>query len=155
LELIKDLKMISPNTASIVLSMHDEMLYAERALRAGARGYVMKLEDTATVIRAIREALAGKVFVSSKISECLLMKFSGGMKKCVASVDQLSDRELDVLQLIGGGLGTPEIARQLHLSPKTVTVHKGRIKEKLALKTATEMIRFAVAWVDSSQKAAI
>ena len=145
LELIKDLKTVAPETALLVVSMHDEFLFAERVLRAGARGYVMKHEDTQTVIKAIRHVLSGGVFLSPKMSERLLQSFSTGRKKGPGTlIDQLTDREFDVLQLIGHGLGTADIARQLHLSPKTVAVHKTNIKEKLKLKTVTELIRFAL-----------
>lgn len=150
LELIKDLRAVSPETTLLVVSMHDELLFAERALAAGAKGYVMKDADTGTVIKAIRQALAGSVVVSQKISERILETFTGSRSRTPTTlVEQLTDREFGVLQLIGRGMDTPSIARQLHLSPKTVAVHKTRIKEKLKLKTATEVIRFALTCEES------
>lgn len=145
LELIKDLRAACADTPLLVVSMHDEFLFAERALRAGARGYVMKHENTATVLKAIRHVLSGGVFVSPNMSERILRTFSAHpSKEPRTSFEQLTDREFEVLRLVGRGLGTSEIASQLHLSPKTVAVHKTRIKEKLKLKTTTEMVRFAV-----------
>lgn len=145
LDLIKDLRAVSPRTALLVLSMHDEVLFAERALSAGASGYVMKHEDTAAVIKAIRQVIAGKVFVSQKMSDRIIQTIAAGRSRGPATlIEQLTDREFGVLQLIGRGLNTRDIARQLHLSPKTVAVHKTRIKEKLKLKNPTEVIRFAL-----------
>lgn len=145
IELIKDLHAAWPEIPLLVVSMHDELLFAERALRAGARGYVMKHEDTKTVIGAIRHVLGGGVFVSPRMSDRILQNLSGGRARSVGSpIERLTDREFEVLQLIGRGLGTKEIARHLHLSAKTIAVHKTRIKRKLKLTTTTEVIRFAV-----------
>ena len=150
LELIKDIRALRPELPILVVSMHDEMIYAERVLRAGGRGYIMKQEGGEKFIRAIRQVLAGQIFVSDKMSSRILEIFSGGKKKTDDSpVSRLSDREFEVFQLIGHGKGTRDIAEQLHLSVKTVEVHRANIKEKLNLKTATELVRFAVRWSDS------
>jgi DNA-binding NarL/FixJ family response regulator len=150
LELIKDIRALRPELPILVVSMHDEMIYAERVLRAGGRGYIMKQEGGEKFIRAIRQVLAGQIFVSDKMSSRILEIFSGGNKKSENSpVSRLSDREFEVFQLIGHGKGTRDIAEQLHLSVKTVEVHRANIKEKLNLQTATELVRFAVRWSDS------
>ncbi len=150
LELIKDIRAIHPDLPLLVVSMHDEMIYADRVLRAGGRGYIMKQEGGQRFLHAIRQVLAGKIFVSEKMSARILENFSGNQPKDSSSpVQQLSDREFEVFQLIGNGVGTRAVAEQLHLSVKTVEVHRANIKEKLGLKTATELVRFAVRWVDS------
>ena len=150
LELIKDIRAIHPDLPVLVVSMHDEMIYGSRVLRAGGRGYIMKQEGGKKFLHAIRQVLAGKIFVSEKMSARILENFSGHQAKDASSpVQQLSDREFEVFQLIGHGVGTRAVAEQLHLSIKTVEVHRANIKEKLGLKTATELVRFAVRWVDS------
>jgi len=150
LELIKDLRSLSPNLPILVVSMHDEMIYAERVLRAGARGYIMKQEGGQKFLQAIRRVLAGQIFVSDKISARILENFSGGVAESSASpVRRLSDREFEVFQLIGQGVSTGEIAARLHLSVKTVEVHRANIKQKLSLSTATELVRYAVRWLDA------
>jgi DNA-binding NarL/FixJ family response regulator len=126
------------------------MIYAERVLRAGARGYIMKQEGGQKFLVAIRQVLAGKVFVSEKMSARILENFSGSQPENSGSpVKRLTDREFEVFQLIGQGIGTREIAGRLHLSVKTVEVHRASIKEKLSLTTATELIRYAVRWLDA------
>jgi DNA-binding NarL/FixJ family response regulator len=150
LELIKDIRTLKPELPILVVSMHDEMIYAERVLRAGARGYIMKQEGGQKFLAAIRQVLAGKVFVSEKMSARILENFSGNQPENSGSpVKRLSDREFEVFQLIGQGIGTREIAGRLHLSIKTVEVHRANIKEKLSLTTATELVRFAVRWLDA------
>lgn len=150
LELIKDIRALHPDLPLLVVSMHDELIYASRVLRAGGRGYIMKQEGGQKFLHAIRQVLAGKIFVSEKMSTRILENFSGHPTTDASSpVQQLSDREFQVFQLIGHGVGTRAIAEQLHLSVKTVEVHRANIKEKLGLKTATELVRFAVRWVDS------
>jgi DNA-binding NarL/FixJ family response regulator len=150
LELIKDLRTLKPDLPILVVSMHDELIYAERALRAGARGYIMKQEGGEKFLQAIRQVLAGKVFVSEKMSARILENFSGGAAELSGSpVRRLSDREFEVFQLIGQGIGTREIAGRLHLSVKTVEVHRANIKEKLNLTTATELVHYAVRWLDA------
>ncbi len=150
LELIKDIRALCPELPMLVVSMHDEMIYAERVLRAGGRGYIMKQEGGEKFLAAIRQVLAGQVYVSQNMSARILEVFSGRQPDNFSSpVRRLSDREFEVFQLIGQGIGTREIADKLHLSIKTVEVHRANIKEKLALKTATELVRYAVRWVDS------
>jgi DNA-binding NarL/FixJ family response regulator len=152
LEVIKDARALLPGLPVLVISMHDETLYAERALRAGARGYVMKEEGGLKLIAAIRRVLAGQIYVSERISAKLLESFSvnnaeAGRKQ---PIETLTDREFDVLQLVGNGKGTREIAQQLHLSTKTVDVHRANIKRKLNLKTGPELVRYAVRWVETA-----
>ncbi len=150
LELIKDIRTLKPDLPILVVSMHDELIYAERVLRAGARGYIMKQEGGQKFLDAIRQVLAGKVFVSEKMSARILENFSGKQTEHFSSpVKRLSDREFEVFQLIGQGIGTREIAGRLHLSVKTVEVHRANIKEKLSLTTATELVRYAVRWLDA------
>jgi DNA-binding NarL/FixJ family response regulator len=150
LELIKDIRTLKPELPILVVSMHDEMIYAERVLRAGARGYIMKQEGGQKFLAAIRQVLAGKVYVSEKMSARILENFSGNQAENSGSpVQRLSDREFEVFQLIGQGVGTRDIAGRLHLSVKTVEVHRANIKEKLSLTTATELVRYAVRWLDS------
>ncbi len=153
LELIKDIRTLKPDLPILVVSMHDELIYAERVLRAGARGYIMKQEGGQKFLLAIRQVLAGKVFVSEKMSARILENFSGKAAESSSSpVKKLSDREFEVFQLIGQGVGTRAIAERLHLSIKTVEVHRANIKEKLQLSTATELLRFAVRWLDSQSR---
>ncbi len=150
IELIKDIQAIHSGLAVLVISMHDESLYAERVLRAGGRGYIMKQEGGKKLMEAIRQVLSGQIYVSEKMSARILETFSGrsspGSDK--SPVENLTDREFEVLQLIGQGKGTRQIAEKLHLSVKTVEVHRVNIKTKLKLKSATELIRFAVRWVE-------
>ncbi len=149
LELIKDLHALHPELRVLVVSMHDESLYAERVLRAGGRGYVMKQEGGRKLMEAIRHVLSGQIYVSEKMSARILEIFSGGRRDGTGSpVGRLTDREFDVFQLIGQGKGTREIAEHLKLSVKTVEVHRARIKEKLGIKSATDLVRFAVRWAD-------
>ena len=150
LELIKDIRTLNPDLPILVVSMHDEMIYAERVLRAGARGYIMKQEGGQKFLQAIRQVLSGQIFVSEKMSARILENLSGNQPGAASSpVRKLSDREFEVFQLIGQGVGTSDIATRLHLSVKTVEVHRANIKQKLNLATATELIRYAVRWVDS------
>jgi DNA-binding NarL/FixJ family response regulator len=149
LELIKDFHAIHPELVVLVVSMHDESLYAERVLRAGGRGYVMKQEGGRKLMEAIRRVLAGQIYVSEKMSARILEIFSGGRRDGSGSpIARLSDREFEVFQLIGEGRGTREIAGHLRLSVKTVEVHRAHIKEKLGIKSATDLVRFAVRWSD-------
>jgi DNA-binding NarL/FixJ family response regulator len=140
------------NVAILVLSMHDESLYALRALRAGAKGYVMKREATDHVLDAIRTVMAGGVYVSSNLSERLVFKaiYSNGSDPG-SPIDRLSDRELEVLQLLGGGRSTKQIAETLFLSVKTIETHRAHIKRKLGFKDANEMVKFAVEWTAVGQ----
>lgn len=152
LELIKDLKIQQPAVAVIVVSMHDEMLYAERALRAGARGYVMKRETTKNVLTAIRRVLEGGVYLSDNVVERIAGRVAGQRQRESASaerVEQLSDRELQIFRLLGQGLTTSEIAEELHINLKTVQAYCARAKEKLGLTTAIELRRTATRWEDA------
>lgn len=150
LELIKDLQALHPELPVLVISMHDELLHAERVLRAGARGYLMKEAGGERMLLAIRQVLAGKVYVSDRMSAKILDVFSGRKGRTGNSpIDLLSDREFQVFQLIGQGRSTREIAEVLHLSSKTVDVHRAHIKEKLQLKDATGLVRYAVRWVEA------
>lgn len=154
LEAIKDLQAIQSGLAILVLSMHDEALYAERVLRAGARGYVMKQEGGKRIMDGIRAVLEGKVFVSEKMSARIMDAFTGHRAGGAgSSVESLSDREFEVFQLIGRGRSTKEIADQLHLSVKTVEVHRVNTKAKLKLATSPELVHFAVRWVESQSAA--
>jgi len=153
LELTKDLRILQPDLPVLVVSMHDEMIYAERVLRAGGRGYIMKQEGGHKILQGIRQVLAGKVFVSESISARILESLSShDSARKNSPVQRLSDREFEVFQHIGQGVTTRDIAERLHLSVKTVEVHRANIKEKLELKTANELVRFAVRWVDSGEK---
>ena len=150
LEFIKDLLALDSGLSILVLSMHDEAIYAERALRAGARGYIMKEAGGEKLLAAIRRVLNGQVYVSEEISERILENLSSRKPRGSHSpIEKLSDREFEIFQLIGQGQSTREIANQLHLSPKTVDVHRGHIKEKLELKDATSLVRHAVRWVET------
>jgi DNA-binding NarL/FixJ family response regulator len=150
LELIKDIRSVKPELPILIMSMHDEALYAERVLRAGARGYIMKQEGGKKLLQAIRQVLIGQIYVSEKMSARILETFSGRRPGESASpVTRLSDREFEVFQLIGQGKGTKEIAQHLNLSVKTVEVHRAKIKEKLSLITATDLVRYAVRWSEA------
>jgi DNA-binding NarL/FixJ family response regulator len=150
IELIKNLKAILPTLRILVLSMHDETHYAERALRAGANGYVMKREARDQIMQAIRVILAGDIYVSERVNSTLLHQyFHGSDGKARSPISRLSDRELEVLTLLGKGLSSKDIGERLHLSPKTVDSHRTHMKEKLGLAGAPELIRFAFEWVTS------
>lgn len=148
IELIKNLKARYPDLPTLVLSMHDESLYAERALRAGSRGYIMKEEAIEQVLVAIRRALAGEIFLSDKMKSKMIQQMATGRTKSAASpIEQLTDRELEVFRLIGEGCSTRQIAGQLHLSVRTVEAYREYIKAKLGLKNATELVQHAFHWV--------
>jgi DNA-binding NarL/FixJ family response regulator len=144
LELVKDLKALHPQLAILGLSMHEETLYAERMLRAGASGYITKQQPPEELVKAIRQVLDNHVYLSKEASEKLLQRFSGKPRVNQSSLELLTDREFEIFQLIGQGKAPKEIARQLHLSAKTVAVHSANIRNKLNLKTTAQLIRFAV-----------
>lgn len=144
LELVKDIKAMHPHLAILAISMHDESLYAERMLRAGASGYITKQQPPEELVKAIRQVLANQVYLSKEVSEKLLRRFSGQPIKIQSPVEILTDREFEILELIGQGKSPKEIARQLHISGKTVAVHSANIRQKLNLKTTAQLIRFAV-----------
>jgi DNA-binding NarL/FixJ family response regulator len=150
LEFIKDMKALHPGVAVLVISMHDETIYAERVLRAGGRGYVMKSEGGVKVLEAIRRVLRGEFYLSPAMATNLLGALghtrARGGDRMLAS---LTDREFEVFQLIGQGMPTNEISRRLNLSIKTIGTHRVHIKEKLNLKTGTELIKHAVRWTAS------
>lgn len=148
LELIKDLHLQQPRIAVLALSMHEETLYAERVLRAGGRGYIMKQEGGERVVAAIRQVLAGEIAVSPSISAKVLKLFSGTASD-ISPVARLTDRELQVFQLIGQGKDTNRVSDQLHISPKTAEVHRAHIKEKLLIATNAELIAFAARWSET------
>ena len=150
IELIKMLSDAKKKMPVLVLSMHDESLYAERVLRAGGRGYIMKQEAIEKVLVAIRRVLSGEIYLSETMSAKLLEEFMGGASpKETSSVERLSNRELEVFQLIGKGKGTRQIAKELHLSVKTVEAHRENIKKKLHVLSAVELVRHAVQWMES------
>lgn len=152
IELIKDIRLRFPEMLIIVLSMHDEKIYAERALRAGARGYIMKQEAPETILKAINHVLNDNIFVSNEIATRIFSMFFDGKNKDESSpIDLLTDRELEVFQLIGQGFGTREIAGKLHISVKTVENHRAHIKEKLNLKSAIELVQQATLWLQRNQ----
>ena len=146
LDLIKDLHVMHPKLLVLVLSMQDETLYAERVIRAGAHGYITKQEATRKILNAIREVLGGKVFLSPEISADILSRMLGKSKGAIRSLEVLSDRELQVFDLVGQGFGTRQIAEQLGLDVKTVETYRSRIKEKLEIRDASELLRKAIAW---------
>jgi DNA-binding NarL/FixJ family response regulator len=154
LEMIKDIKTRFPKLPVLVLSMHDEQLYAERALRAGALGYVMKEEATENVMTAIRSVIRGEIYVSGSMTGKILHHFVGGRpaETKINPVERLSDRELEVFQLIGQGRPTREIAEKLFLSVKTIETYRAHIKEKLKLQNATQLLQQAIQWVQSQNQ---
>jgi len=153
LELIKDLRAVSRDTAVLVISMHDETLYAERVLRAGARGYIMKQEGPEKMLQGIRHVLDGQIHLSGKMSIRILDAFSGDRDQTASPIGRLTDRELEILQLTGEGKDSHDIARLLNLSFKTVDAHRGHIKEKLKLRTHTELVSYAARWVEAQPSA--
>jgi len=150
IELIKSIKNSYPDILTIALSMYDEKLYAERVIRAGARGYVMKRETSNRMLAAIREVLEGKLGVSEDVAALFMAKFVGGRSPVSgSSIELLSDRELEIFRMIGQGLDTRNVADTLHISIKTVQAYCARIKDKLNLANATELLREATLWHES------
>jgi len=147
LELLKSIRASDPYLPVLILSMHDEAIYAERALRAGANGYIMKQEASEKVLVAVRRILNGEIYLSDRMSNKMLQQFIGvGPSMIQSRMAALSDRELEVFRLIGEGRATREIADQLHLSVKTVETYQAHIKEKLALRSGRELIQHAIQW---------
>jgi len=152
LDLVKDFKARHPQLRVMVLSMHDEALYAERALQAGAHGYIMKKESTRNILAALRHIIDGGVYASGRVTENMMQRVARhGMVQPRTPVELLSDRELEVFELLGEGLTTHETADKLHLSMKTVSCYRQNIKAKLNLKTAAELVRYAVHWAKTGQ----
>ena len=153
LELVKQIRERGVEMPILMMSMHDEAFYAERALRAGAQGYVMKQRATTEVAAAIRKVLAGELYLSDELSAKLLRRaVEGDLGPEQGGANQLSDRELEVLQLLGQGVSTRDVADRLNLSVKTIESYRANIKRKLDLKNAAELMRFAVDWVRTSGK---
>jgi DNA-binding NarL/FixJ family response regulator len=149
LELIKDLRALQPGLPVLVLSMHEESLHARRALRAGARGYVMKRAGGGRVVEAIREVLGGRIAVSPEMATHLLEEYSGGRSRSGRiALPSLTDREFEVFQLIGTAKSNREIAAQLSLSPKTIESHRMNVMRKLKIHSAPELLRFALQYVE-------
>jgi DNA-binding NarL/FixJ family response regulator len=153
LELIKDIKVQFSNLPILVFSMHDESVYAERVLRAGANGYLMKDQASEYLVIAIRNILDGKIYADDKFKAKIINRLIRNRKNNELSpVERLSDRELEVFLSIGTGYGTREIAEKLHLSIKTIETYRAHLKEKLGLKTAAELLRYSIQWINSSNE---
>lgn len=151
IEFIKDLKARYPRLPVLILSMHEEVHYADRALRAGAMGYIMKQAGGSRVIEAIRQVLSGQIYLSPEVTTQLVRTAIEGPHEATASpIDQFSDRELEVFALIGQGLSTRQIAKKLHLSTKTIDSHRSKIKSKLNLKNSTELVHHAIRWFSNA-----
>jgi DNA-binding NarL/FixJ family response regulator len=151
LELVKHVRTVFAELPILVLSMHDEATYAERALRARANGYIMKQEATEKVLVAIRRILNGEIYLSDRMANKVLQQYMGGLPAGQSRIRDLSDRELEVFRLIGDGHGTRQIADELHLSMKTVETYQAHIKEKLLLRTGRELVQQAIFWKMSQE----
>jgi len=150
IELTKNLKVLLPDLPILIMSMHDESLYAERALRAGAKGYVMKQEASDSILSAIRRILGGELYLSEKMKEKMLHRLVHNRKdEVVFSIDTLSDREMEVFQLIGNGFSTRQIATKLNLSVKTIDSYREHLKLKLHIEKGADLVRHAIQWVKS------
>lgn len=150
IELIKDVRSRHPGVLMLVLSMHDELLHAERVIRAGARGYITKQEATRKIMQAIRTVLSGGVYLSEKMAARIATSAVGGPRREAGlPISALSDRELRVFELIGQGHGTRQIADELHLDMRTIETYRSRIKEKLNLKDANELLQFSIRWIQT------
>lgn len=150
IEFIKDVQALHAGLPMLVVSMHDEVIYAERVLRAGARGYIMKEAGGENLLAAIRQVLAGQAYVSPRVSAQILDHMSGRRPRGSSSpIQKLTDREFEIFQMVGHGKSTRDIAQQLGLSPKTVDVHRANIREKLGMKDVTALVRHAVRWVET------
>jgi DNA-binding NarL/FixJ family response regulator len=153
LDLIKSIRQRFPSTPSLVISMQDDLIYAERAIAAGAKGYIMKSEAEKNIINAIRDVLSGKLYLRNEVSLNIISKtLHKSSENINSSVDRLSDREFEILQLLGNGLGTKKIAKQLNLSVNTIETHRRNIKNKLNLKDSDELIQYAIRWFIDSDK---
>jgi DNA-binding NarL/FixJ family response regulator len=148
LQLIRTLREMAPELRVLVLSIHDETLFAERALKAGARGYIMKQEAVAGLVRAIRQVLSGNIYLSEQLSQRLLVRIGQGALAPRVGLDLLTDRELEVFEMIGRGMSTAMIADRLGVSVKTVETYRSNIKTKLNLKDAFELLRYATSWAE-------
>ncbi len=151
IELIRDINKENPGLPVLVLSMHEESLYGERALAAGARGYIMKQETSSSIVQAIRCILGGEIYASEKLMRIILGRIANQPNPNISPLDRLTDREMEVLEAIGRGLTTRQIAAKLNLSTKTIGTYRERIKEKLGLQNAFELIHQAVRWVEQKK----
>ena len=152
LELVREVSQLRPGLPLLVVSMHDETIYAERALQAGARGYIMKTEGGGELLRAVRQVLRGEMYVSKRMSEFLLNRIARRpANQEQGTISNLTAREFEVFQLIGQGLGTREIAQRLHISGKTVATHRAHLKDKLQLLARAELTSYAIRWAASKQ----
>lgn len=148
LDLIKDIRARWPEVLVLVVSMHEETVYAERAIRAGARGYITKQQATHDILSAIRRVLSGEIYLNQSTSASLLQRLTSGTKSSGGSpAERLADRELQVFELTGKGLNTKEIAEQLKIDTKTVETYRLRIKEKLGLATGSQLLQTAIQWL--------
>ncbi|MBL9132242.1 MAG: response regulator transcription factor [Verrucomicrobiaceae bacterium] len=152
LELVKDIRAAHPATQCLVLSMHEEALYGERSLRAGARGYVMKEEAADHLITAIHKVLSGGLYVSETLNARMLEQMTASTRARATGIDSLTDRELEILELIGKGVATKNIAAQLSISARTVEAHRAHVKEKLGVTDGAALVRHAVQWVEGRAK---
>jgi DNA-binding NarL/FixJ family response regulator len=146
LELVKDLSALRLPLKILAISMHDEALYAERMLRGGASGYITKQQPPAELIRAIRQVMSNRIYVSKEVSDSVLRRFSGHAQENQSPMEILTDREFEIFQLLGKGAAAKEISGRLHVSAKTVAVHNANIRRKLNLENTSQLIRFAVQW---------
>ncbi len=154
LDLLKNIRMRYPSLPVLILSMHDESVYAERALRAGAQGYIMKQEATEKVLVALRRILSNEIYVSERIANRMLQRYIGNPTAGgPSSIADLTDRELEVFRLIGEGHSTRKIAEDLHISVKTVESYQAHIKEKLSLRSGRELVQHAIQWNISEKTA--
>lgn len=153
LELIKNLKSMGENVPILVLSMHDESLYAERALRAGAKGYITKTEASSKVMTALRQVLAGQIYIGQQMTTKILTNVVGRRQSQGSGIERLTDRELEVFELLGRGRTTRQISTELNLGAATVETYRSRIKEKLHLENGAQLRREAVRWVLRVQQA--
>ncbi len=150
LELIRDLQKVLPGIPVLILSMHDEIFYAERVIKAGAKGYIMKQESSDILMGAIKKVLGGKIYLSEKMTERALDSYSDkGKRGATSPVENLSNRELQVLELIGRGYTTYQIAKETNLNVKTIGTYREKIKLKLNLKSATELTKYAIHWIEN------
>lgn len=148
LELLKDIQAMHPGTLCLVLSMHDEDMYGERALRAGARGYIMKEVAADHLVTAVRKVLSGGIYVSDAMASRMLEQVSGQRARQAAGIETLTDRELEVLEMIGRGVATKNIAAKLCISARTVEAHRAHIKDKLGITDGAALVRYAMQWVE-------
>jgi DNA-binding NarL/FixJ family response regulator len=148
LDLIKTLRHRHPKLPLLAMSLHDEAIFAERALRAGANGYLMKQEATAGILRAVRQVLAGEIYLSAAMHARLSQQLAAPRRQAPGAISALTEREFEILLMLGGGLGTREIAVKLNRSVKTIEAHRASLKDKLRLRSGSELVRYAVQWLE-------